>query len=298
MDKDEDGNELDPKEGEESAGERSEEDLEAGEAGDEDSDDGEGKRAADDKGEADPERIIKGLRKRTAKLAKQRDKARADAAERDALAAELAAYKKRDEDAKRMLEEARRRTPEGMQAEERRRAVRATIAEAYGEEGDEVLSSARSNRERDELIKEQYAMQGVAYIREELESHDVKPETDTQLLRWERAIGSELEEDAELLARYKRPSTQKAAIEEAFARVRTSFANPILKTQGAKPLERIQRNREALLSGGSNRGSVAEAPEPVFDLTPPKELSGPALTEWWREARNRYRSSLPSEDRA
>lgn len=228
--------------------------------------------------EADPKRAVVGLKKRLAKLTSQRNAAREAQSERDTLKTKLAEYERRDQEALRKREEAKRRTPEGQEAEARRRAVRETIDETYGLGTSELLEEQRSERR---LAKEGYAQQGISYLRSELEDHGI-PVTPETLIRYERAVGSEMAEDANLLAAFRRPGSQKDAIAEAFNRVRDGVINPVLKTQGAKALARIERNRSAVLGGGANSGAVAGIPEPEVDYTAgAKGLRGRALEDYW-----------------
>lgn len=273
-----------------SVNDRSEADIEGLSAEDAEGDDEE-QRAADDKGEVDPAKAVVGLRKRIAKLTAQRNQGRAAIQERDALKARVAAYEQRERDAAAQRAAAQRRTPEGLKAEERRQAVRATIDEAYGPGTSDLIESQKAEAVR---RQEEYGQRGVDFLRSELQDHDIKAD-DATLIRWERAVGSELAEDVELLAAYQRPSTQKRAIEVAFQRVRDGLANPAIKQQGGKPLARITRNREAVL--GSARGAVEGAPEAEVDLTPPKELKGRALDEYWANVREREWKKLTDAER-
>jgi len=228
--------------------------------------------------EVDPKRAVAGLKKRLAKLTSQRNAAREAQTERDQLKSKLAEYERRDADAARKREEAKRRTPEGQEAEARRRAVRDTIDETYGPGTSELLEEQRAERR---LAKENYAQQGISHLRSELEDHGI-PVTPETLIRYERAVGSEMAEDPNLLAAFRRPASQKEAIQEAFNRVRDGVINPVLKTQGAKSLARIQRNREAVLGGGRSQGAVAGVEEPEVDYTAgAKGLKGRALDDYW-----------------
>lgn len=264
---------------------RSEREIEAGP-------DGSGKDLADDDAsdadealealsEADPKRATAGLRKRVAKLTAQRNKAREAASERDALAARVAAYEKREREEKARQREVERHTPEGMKAEERRAAVRAAIDEGFP--GASMLLDDLA--EQQQLRAEKHAQDGISYLKKELEDHGIEI-NDGTLVRYERAVGSELAEDSKLLAAFRRPATQQKAIELAFERVRDGLVNPVLKQSGAKTLARIERNREAVLGGGRSNGSVAGAPEPERDLTPPKDFKG-NLDDYWREVKQR-----------
>lgn len=277
--------------------ERSEREIEAGADGASKTLEGDDATDADEAlealGEADPKRAVAGLRKRLAKLTAQRNSARADAAERNALAARVKAYEKRerDEEAKRVADQ--RNTPEGQKAEERRAAVRRTIDEAYGPGASEYLDEVREERQH---RAEAYAQQGISYLRKELEDHGivVTPET---LVRYERAVGSEMAEDAQLLAAFRRPATQEAAIQDAFTRVRDGIVNPVLKQSGAKALARIDRNREAVLGSGGRTSSLAGTPEPDRDLSPPKDYKG-NLDDYWREVKEREWSRLSAAERS
>jgi hypothetical protein len=283
-------------EGNAGVSDRSEKEIEAGlEGAGESKDEGEGTDdILDALAEADPKRAVVGLKKRLAKLTAQRNTARAEAAQRNADAAELAAYKKRERDAKDAMEAARRRTPEAQKAEERRAAIREALDEAYGPGTSDGLDEARANVT---LQREKHAQDGISYLTNELKDHGITVDEST-LVRWERAVGSELQEDPELLAAFRRPSTQKRAIETAFERVRDGLANPVLKQQGAKPLARIQRNREAVLGGGTNRGALAGTPEPEVDYTTgAKGLKGRALEEYWSGVKEKEWARLAASER-
>jgi len=275
---------------------RSESEIEAGAegAGESKADEsGEGDEILDALAEADPKRAVVGLKKRLAKLTDQRNRARAEAQERKALETQLEAYKKRDRDAEAARRAADRATPEAQKAEERRQAIREAIDDTYGPGTSLILESQHEEQQRQ---KEAYGQNAIGFLKSELEDHGINVTTDT-LIRWERAIGSEIQEDPELWARYRRPATLKDAIKDAVERVRDGLANPILKQRGAKPLERITRNREAVLGGGPNRGTVAEVEEPVFDKQPPKDLKGRDLEDWWARERDAYRARLLAADR-
>lgn len=242
--------------------------------------------------EADPKRAVVGLKKRLAKLTAQRNSARAEAEERKALKLRVDAYEKRERDAEEAKKRAERATPEGQEAEKRRRAVRETIDETYGQGTSTYLDD---RREAEQRAAEQYAMNGISYLRSELEDHAIKVDDET-LIRWERAVGSEMAEDPALKAAFRTPATQKQAIAEAFNRVRDGLANPILKDRGAKPLERLQRNREAVLGGGRNTGAVAGAPEPEREFTPPVGLKGRALEQWWADTKQKEWDRLAASE--
>lgn len=296
---DESSSERETREGNAGVSDRSERQIEAGADGADESKVGEddsrdADEALDALAEADPKRAVVGLRKRMAKLTAQRNAARAEAEGRNADRARLAAYEAKERDAEKAKKDAERNTPQGQEAEKRRAAVRDTIDETYGPGTSDYLERRRGEEsERDEQAREEFAMQCASHLRSELEDHGIKTDKAT-LIRWERAVGSELAEDAELLAAVRRPTSRKEAIAEAVDRVRNGLVNPILTDRGAKPLERIQRNREAVLGGGSSRGTMAETDEPAFDLTPPKGLHGRDLENWWDAARDKYREQLLS----
>ena len=253
-----------------------------------------GERAADDTGDdPDPVKAVAGLKKRLAKLTAQRNEARAAAQERDALRARIAAYEQRERDAEEARRERQRNTPAGRKAEEDRAAVRRAIDAGYGDGASEEFDEFRAERQ---LRKEQYALQGVSYLKSELSDHDL-PTDEQTLVRWERAVGSEIAEDPELHAAFRRPATQQAAIQEAFQRARDGLVNPALKNQGAKPLARIERNRQAVL--GSNRGGpVQDAPEPEYNPQPPKDLKGRDLEAWWADQRDKLWDQLSKREAA
>lgn len=258
-------------------------------------DEAEGKeRAANDKG--DPKQAPEWYRKRIAKLTATRNRERAEAA---ADRARLAAYEKAERDAEKARRAAEAATPEARTREAKRQAVRETIDDAYGPGTSRYLETrqeaeAREQEERDRAA-EAYTSQGVSYLRKEIEDHGLVAD-DAALVRWDHWIGSELAEDPELLAMYRRPATQQKAIELAFERARDGLLNPVLKSSGAREIARIERNRSAVLGGGKNMGAVAQADEPTFDLKPPKELKGRALEEWWDVAKQKYWKTLQNSD--
>lgn len=238
-------------------------------------------RAADDTGDGDDAKDSAGFKKRVSKLTAQRRRAES---ERDAARTELAAYKRKEREAAEAAKREREATPEGKKAEERRAAIRATIDEAYGEGASDILDEQREERQ---LRREKYAMEGLSYLKSELTDHGVAVD-DATVLRWEHAVGSELQEDPQLLAMFKRPSTQEQAIKEAFNRVAQGLVNPILKQKGGKELTRIERNRAAFLGSGRNEGG-ADASPPVaddYEAKPPKNLKGQALSDWWVDHRD------------
>lgn len=287
-----DEDDLDSAKGDQDVSNRSEDEIEGRKAAE--GDEG-GERDADDTGDdADPARAVVGLKKRLAKLTAQRNEARSKAQERDALATELADYKRKERESAERRKAAERATPEGQQAEAEAQAVRARIDQVYGPGTSDFLAS---RSESQSVEREAYAHNGVSYLKAELEDHGIVADN-TMLVRWERAVGSELAEDEALLKAFRRPATQQAAIAEAFNRVRDGLANPVLKMQGAKPLARIERNRQAVLGGGRGNGPIAEIPEPTFDLKPPKELRGRELDQWWTDQRDAMWKRISTGDNA
>lgn len=301
--KEETSTDRETREGNAGVSDRSEREIEAGSEGADESlaldDSKDADEALDALAEADPKRAVVGLKKRLAKLTAQRNSARVEASERKALEARVAAYEKRERDVVEARKRAERATPEGQKAEERKRAVHATLDEAfYPGYSAQQEAAALAQRETEDRANAQYGMQGISYLQTELADHDI-PANAATIVRWERAIASEVAEDTQLLAAYRDPTSQKAAIQEAFNRVRDGLANPILKDRGAKPLARIERNRQAVLGGGQNRGAVAGTPEPEVDLTPPKELKGRALDQYWADVREReWKKLTDAEGRA
>lgn len=266
----------------EGGSERSEAELEGREAtGEKGTDD---QRDADDTGESGSKKP--GFEKRIAKLSAQRREA---AQERDALKARVAAYEKKEREAAEAADAAKRRTPEGLKAEERRQAVRNTIDEAYGHGTSDFLEGQRVEAQ---LQKEQYAMNGISFLKTELEDHGLAVD-DRMLVRWEHAVGSELAEDRELLAAFKRPATQRAAIQEAFNRVRDGLVNSTSKQLGGKPLERIERNRSAVLGGRTPAGAAESQPFPDnYVAKPPKNATPQQAQEFWNEHRDKLWKKL------
>lgn len=266
--------------------ERTEKEIEAGAADSGDSeeseDSDEGERDADDKG--DPARAALGLRKRVQKLTAQRNEARSKAAETDK---ELQRYRDAERRARQAEEEAERRTPEGQKSEHMRQAIRRQIDETYGDGTSALLDNQR------EIVKQQsaaHAQKAYEYLGEELEAHGIDP-TPEALLRWEKALGSELEDDEDLGAAFRHPATLKDTISTCFERVRDGLVNPTLAKRGAEKLARIERNRDAVLGGG-RKAPVAETPEPKFDFTPPKDATPEQLERFWADAREKTWTQL------
>lgn len=265
---------------------RSEREIESGDTGLEADADGSDERAADDTGD-DPKRTIDGIKKRLGKLTAQRNQSRAEAqktaAERDVLRERLAAYEKREREEKAAREAKVRATPEWRDRELKRRAVRETLDEAfypgYSEQQERI---AQRQEQAEQRAKEEFAQRGISYLASELQDHGIPVDAKT-LIRFERAVGSELQEDPELLARFQSAATQKDAIAEAFNRHRDGVINPVLKTKGASALARVERNREAVLGGGRTPGASPGVEEPERELTPPKGLKGRPLEQWWKD---------------
>lgn len=285
-----DDNTLEDRDGLESGSERSESEVEGLEATETDEADSE--RDADDTGDnADPAKAVVGLKKRIAKLTAQRNSGRAALQERDALKARVAAYEKRERDEETKRRDAASRTPAAQKEAQERARVQSAIEFGLG---DGSVDEWQEMREERQLRKEQYAMQGISYLKSEMEDHGIAL-TDDQVVRWERAVGSEMAEDTQLHNAFRRPSTQQAAIQEAFKRVRDGLVNPVATQQGGKPLARIERNRQAVL-GSPGRGAVEGAPEPEYDPKPPKELKGRALEEWWAADRDKLWKQLQDRE--
>lgn len=235
-------------------------------------------RDADDTGEDDGDRESSGLKKRISKLTAQRRKTEE---ERDALKARLDAYEAKEREAAARARAERESTPAAQKVRERKEAIRELMDEVYGEGYSNLQDESRSERE---LQKEQYALNAVSYLKSELEDHGISVNNDT-LVRWERAVGSEIQEDVELLRAFRRPATQQDAIAEAVNRVRDGLMNPILQSRSAKPLERIERNRNAVLSGRGQ--SDPETPFPDnYEAKPPKNATPAEQEEFWRNHRD------------
>lgn len=255
----------------------------------------EGTRDADDTGEeTDPDKVIAGLKRRIGKLTAQKREAQERAEERDALKARLAAYEAKEREAAVAARRAKQSDPEEVKLEEARARIRAANDLAYGEGYSEEQEERRAERQ---LQKEQYALNAVNYLKAELEEHGL-PTDDKTVLRWERAIGSEVAEDAELLGKFRRPTTLQSAIKEAFEIVNEGMVSPAAKATGGKPIERIQRNRDAVLGGRSRSGAADSSPEPEWNPQPPKNLKGDDLVQWWKEQGEKLRARLEAEGMA
>lgn len=250
---------------------------------------------AEDTGdETDPDKVIAGLKRRIGKLTAQKREAQARAEERDTLKARLAAYEAKEQEAAEQARRAKQSDPEWQKEEDARARIRAANDLAYGDGySDEQLE----RRQERELQKEQYALNAVNYLRAELEEHGL-PTDDKTVLRWERAIGSEVAEDSDLLGRFRRPATLQAAIKDAFALVNEGMVTPAVKVGGGKPIERIQRNREAVLGGGRRGGAIEGSPEPEWNPQPPKNLKGDDLVQWWKEQGEKLRARLEADSMA
>ena len=265
------------------ASERSESDVEGAE--------GASTRDADDTGDEGSDRESSGFRKRVSKLTAQRREAEK---ERDAALTELNAYRAREREAKREAKEAEAATPAGMKLAERRALIRQANDAAYGDGYSDWVERERYEREQERnLQKEQYALNGVSYLKSELEDHGV-PVDDRALVRWERAIGSELAENVELLAKFRRPATQREAIREAVELVRDGLANPLIKQRGGQPLERIERNRNAVLGSGRSQGGGDPDQEFGEDYVakPPKGSTPEQEAAYWDTHRSEMWAKL------
>lgn len=259
--------------GDEGVSERSESEIEGRDAA--------STRDADDTGDEGEGRENVGFKKRISKLTAQKRKTEE---ERDALRVRLEAFEAKEREAaarRRAQEEA---TPAAIKQRERREAIRELMDEAFGEGYSAMQDESRTEKD---LQKEQYALNAVSYLRSELEDHGV-PMNDETLVRWERAVGSEIQEDPALLRAFRRPSTQQDAITEAVNRVRDGLMNPILKSREAKPLERIERNRSAVLGSGRGKGGgEAETPFPDdYVAKPPKGASQAEQEAFWQNHRD------------
>lgn len=283
----EDEKDLLDRDGEEGE-ERSEADIEGVEARG-DSADAE-QRDADDTGDAEA-KLPNGVKKRLSKLTAQKRDAEA---KRDAALAELQSYRAKEREAQRRAEAEAARTPEGQEARRRAALLRQYNDEAYGEGYSDWVERERAEREAErQLQKEQYALNGVSYLKSELEDYGI-PVDDRTLVSYEKAVGSELQEDAELFAMFRRPATQKEAIAEAMKRVVDGVANPILKLRGADPLKRIERNRAAVLgSPRSQAGAEEGTPYPEnYTAKPPKNATPAEAEEFWRNHRDQMWTKL------
>lgn len=240
--------------------------------------------------ETDPSKVINGLKKRIAKLTSAKNEGRAAQAERDALKVRLEAYERRERAEQAKLEAEERKKPEWQEAERERAAVRAAIDRAYGPGTSDLLEEQREERA---LQKEQYALNAVTYLRQELEAHGLATD-DKSVMRWERAIGSEIAEDNDLLGRFRRPATLQSAIKDAFTLVNEGLVSPAAQSTGGKAIERIERNREAVLGGGRG-GSNGGAPDIEWNPQPPKNLKGEALEDWWKDQGTKLRMKLEAE---
>ena len=261
---------------------RSETEIE-GHKADDTQDEGEEQRDADASGDADTRESV-GFRKRLAKLTAQRNEARDKASDRDALAARIRAYEQRELEHKQQQDAVQRATPDAQKREERRQAIRELLEDGLGRGALDDIAELRAERQ---TTRESYALQGISFLKSELEDHGILVD-DTAVTRWERAVGSELAEDPALHAAYQRPGSQQRAIQEGFKRVRDGLVTPTLKQQGGKPLERIERNRQAVLGSGS-RDSIVE---PEHDPKPPSNLTGRPLQEWWDTQRDKLWAQL------
>lgn len=240
--------------------------------------------------ETDPSKVINGLKKRIAKLTSAKNEGRAAQAERDALKVRLEAYERKERNAQAKIEAEERKKPEWQEAERERAAVRAAIDRAYGPGTSELLEEQRDERV---LQKEQYALNAVTYLKTELEAHGLATD-DKSVMRWERAIGSEIAEDTDLLGRFRRPASLQSAIKDAFTLVNEGLVSPAAQSTGGKAIERIERNKNAVLGGGRG-GSNGGAPDIEWNPQPPKNLKGEQLEDWWKEQGTRLRMKLEAE---
>lgn len=290
----EDEKDLLTRDGEEGEG-RSESDIEGAEAPGADEDSTE--RAADDTGEESEAKLPNGVKKRLSKLTAQRREAEKS---RDAALVRLEAYEAKEREARKREQDEAANTPAGQEARRRAALLRQYQDEAHGEGYSDWVDRERAERESErQLQKEQYALNGVSYLKSELEDYGIAVDERT-LIGYERAVGSELQEDAELLAAFRRPSTQKQAITEAMKRVVDGIANPILKQRGADPLKRIERNRAAVLgSPRSQAGAEEGTPYPEnYTAKPPKGSTPAEAEQYWRDHRDKMWDKLNTRTQA
>lgn len=284
---DDDEKDLESREGTE-GNERSESEIEGGDTRDASAEDDSGERDADDTGESRSGKESSGFKKRISKLTAQK---RTVEQERDALAARVAAFEQKERARQEQERRAKEATPEGQKSIARREQIRAINDEAYGEGYSDWVERERAEREAErERQKEEYALKGVSYLQSELEDHGIAVDERT-LVRWEHAVGSELAEDPQLHAAFRRPATQQKAIQEAFNRVRDGLANPAIKQQGGKPLERIDRNRGAVLGGRQAETSTEPFPED-YTAKPPKNATADEQARFWEEHRDKMWKKL------
>lgn len=270
--------------------ERSEQEIEGVEGARADSsDDDSGERDADDTGESKSGKESVGFKKRVSKLTAQRREAEK---QRDAALAKLRSYEEKERQEAERQRRADEATPEGQKRLARREQIRAINDEAYGEGYSDWVERERMERHAErERQKEEYALRGISYLKSELEDHGIAVD-DKSIIRWERAVGSELAEDPVLAAAFGRPATQQKAIEEATKRVIEGLANPAIKQQGGQPLKRIERNRNAVFSGNANAQSEQQPFPDDYVAKPPKNATPEQQAQFWVEHRDKIWKQL------
>lgn len=238
-------------------------------------------------------RAVEGLMKRLRKVTGQRNDARKNAGEIAALKSEIAKLSARREEQQPAREQPAKKE-EQPDVEKARNSVREALR-LVGVTPEKIEQIIERQDQQDADLAARDTEEARGFLRDEMDAHNLNAKDGKLFKRWEFATGSEIAEDPRLLAAYRDPSTRRAAIRVAFERVRDGLANSSLEALGVdKRLTRIEKNREKVLGGG--RGSATEnvgEPEP---LTPPANLKGDALNEWWKEQVRKTVASLSAEE--
>lgn len=255
-------------------------DAEDGEKDAEEKDDEPGERAADDKGEKKTGNV--GLQKRLKDVIAQRNAYRelGTPEELKKLRAEVAEYKryeKQIEDEEKVkADEARVKAGQPTVAQQNANLDR-LLDQRFGE-GAAARFERFSETEKREVAR--HTRDGLDHLRGKLAAHNLKTD-DATLGAWERHIGTEFRGDANLLAQFRNPVTQKDALDEAFNRVRRGLVDPSLVAVGADKLLRAKARKEAAPSSSGVGGNTQL--EHFEKLTPPKGLTADQRQAWWEK---------------
>lgn len=239
-------------------------------------------------------RAVEGLTKRLKKVTGQRNSAREQAGEIAALKAEIAKLSARREEG--TAREQRSNTPAKEEVnEEKARASVIAALKLVGLSPEQIQQVIDRQEEQDAAAEARDTEEARGFLRDEMEAHGLDSKDAKLFKRLEFSTGSEMFEDKKLLAAYRDPSTRRAAIRVAFERVRDGLTGPVLASLGVdKRLQRIERNKDKVL-GGNRQSATADVGEPE-QLTPPPNLKGDALADWWKAQVRKTAEALANED--
>lgn len=243
-----------------------------------DDDEGDGRDAGDKGGKPNTQGLQKRLKALAAAKREYKElgtpeelrKMKARIAEYDRYEAEL------DREEQRKADEAARKAGQPTVAEQNAALDRA-LNQRFGEGAAEDFQSFRETRH---MEIQRHTREGLDHLRDLLTKHNMKAD-DKTVANYEKHIGTEFLTDVELRARFKDPVTQKAALSEAFDRVRAELVDPALAAVGATKLEAARRRRAAAPS------SAGTASSPRFvekELKPPKNATPEQRAKFWDDA--------------